>query len=188
MSVFSNNMKRIREKKGITKAALSTALNISASAIAFYEKGEREPNLENLKKIATYLNVTVDELLEHKIDSDELETFKSTWQLAGWQVNIDEKGRVHITNESCSESYSNALFCPNSLLGETIKKIELKNPIETVVTRIKNITFETKEEFIAVTEEINHKAFVASIPISKAAVENAILCKALEESIATVAT
>ena len=63
MSVFSNNMKRIREKKGITKAALSTALNISASAIAFYEKGEREPNLGNLKKIAEILEVSVDELL-----------------------------------------------------------------------------------------------------------------------------
>ena len=184
MSTFGDNMKRIREKKGITKANLATVLNISPSAISFYEKGEREPNLENLKKIAACLNVPIDELLEYKFDVDKLEPYKITWRLSGWQVNVDETGRVHVTKERGNGYWSTALLPnkdDNSPLSEAMKKYELENPIEAETAKIEGVVFDTIEEFITVTKKIDHKAFISSLPMLRAAVDNAIFCKLLKK-------
>lgn len=63
--MFSDKLKELREKRGLTQIQLAEILNISKSAIANYESGLREPK-DNLlwKKIASYFNVTVDYLMD----------------------------------------------------------------------------------------------------------------------------
>lgn len=53
----------IRKEKGMTQNDLAEKLGLTSQAICNYEKGIREPNLDTLKKLATALEVTVDELL-----------------------------------------------------------------------------------------------------------------------------
>lgn len=63
--MFSDKLKELRKKRGLTQIQLAEILNISKSAIANYENGSRKPK-DNLlwKKIASYFNVTVDYLMD----------------------------------------------------------------------------------------------------------------------------
>lgn len=51
-------IKELREKKGITQKELANALNVTQTAITYWETGKREPSAEIIEKIADYFNVT----------------------------------------------------------------------------------------------------------------------------------
>lgn len=72
------NLKAIREQKGITQTALANHLGVVRSTVCQYEKGNREPDSETLKKIAEFFNVSVDYLLgvEPKLSIDTTDTAK----------------------------------------------------------------------------------------------------------------
>ena len=57
------NLKEIRIAKGMTQKELANAIEVTDAAICQYENGQREPNLDNLKKLARVLDCTVDELI-----------------------------------------------------------------------------------------------------------------------------
>lgn len=62
------NLRDIRTKKEMTQEELAQSCGISRQRITNYEIGIREPNLDTLKKLATALEVTVDELLRDDDD------------------------------------------------------------------------------------------------------------------------
>lgn len=62
------NLRDIRTKKEMTQEELAQSCGISRQRITNYEIGIREPNLDTLKKLATALEVTVDELLRDEDD------------------------------------------------------------------------------------------------------------------------
>lgn len=51
-------IKELREKRGITQKELANALNVTQTAITYWETGKREPSAEIIEKIADYFNVT----------------------------------------------------------------------------------------------------------------------------------
>ncbi|MBR5471896.1 MAG: helix-turn-helix transcriptional regulator [Oscillibacter sp.] len=57
-------LKELRKARYITQLKMALDLNMSQNTISRYETGEREPGLAELVKIADYLNVSVDYLLE----------------------------------------------------------------------------------------------------------------------------
>lgn len=62
--MFKNQLKKLREGKGISQAKLAKDLGLSASTIGMYESGLREPkDYETLELIADYFNVNIDLLL-----------------------------------------------------------------------------------------------------------------------------
>ncbi len=73
------NLKKIREKKGITQIKLSTEIEVSQELISHYEQGISKPNIDNLMKLADYFNCSTDYLLNRtsiptvfRIGSDEI--------------------------------------------------------------------------------------------------------------------
>lgn len=65
---FCQNLKKARLTLGLTQIQLANKLNMSPSTIGMYEQGRRKPNIESLKKLCTALNISVDELLNVKIE------------------------------------------------------------------------------------------------------------------------
>ncbi|MDD9138350.1 helix-turn-helix transcriptional regulator [Fructobacillus sp. CRL 2054] len=64
-------MKRLaelRKEKGVSQIELAEQISFSHSVISRYETGGLEPNISNLKKMATYFNVSIDYLVGY---SDE---------------------------------------------------------------------------------------------------------------------
>lgn len=64
--MLSEELKKMREAKGLTQNELAKKLNLSRSAIGMYEKGERNPNFETLELIADFFNVRIDDLIGRK--------------------------------------------------------------------------------------------------------------------------
>lgn len=65
-------IQEIRKSKGIKQKELAAKLGIAANTLSQYETGNREPDLETIKRIALVLEVTVDELLDAKIKAPTL--------------------------------------------------------------------------------------------------------------------
>ncbi len=57
-------LKEIRKAKGISQLKMAIDLNTNQNTISRYETGEREPGINELIKIADYLNVSIDYLIE----------------------------------------------------------------------------------------------------------------------------
>ena len=62
--MFSDKLKELRKKNGITQSQLAEALNVTKGAIAMWETNKRTPDLDMAGVIADYFNVSVDYLLE----------------------------------------------------------------------------------------------------------------------------
>ena len=60
---FNDNLRAARERKGMTQKELAENIGVAKSTYSLYESGNREPNVQTIKKIADILNVSADELL-----------------------------------------------------------------------------------------------------------------------------
>ena len=60
---FNENLKIARERKGITQKELAEKIGVAKSTYSLYESGNREPNVQTIKKIAEALNTSADEVL-----------------------------------------------------------------------------------------------------------------------------
>lgn len=69
---FANRLQELRENSFISRKDLAAALNISVSALGMYERGQREPNIDMLVKIADYFDVSVDFLLGRTFDDKKI--------------------------------------------------------------------------------------------------------------------
>lgn len=61
--MFSKRIEKLREKEKITQKSLAVKLGIARTTYSGYENGAREPDLETLKKIADYFEVSIDFLV-----------------------------------------------------------------------------------------------------------------------------
>ena len=59
-------LKIIRMKKKYSQLKVATDLNISREALSYYENGKRNPDLEMLRRLSRYFNVSIDFLVNGK--------------------------------------------------------------------------------------------------------------------------
>lgn len=69
---FFENLKRIRIEKGYSQKEFAEKLGVAKSTYCMYESGNREPNVQTIKKISKLLNVPTDELLGLDIEPTTL--------------------------------------------------------------------------------------------------------------------
>ena len=61
---FSEKLKELRIKKGLTQESLAEKLNISRQSISKWEQGINEPNIQTLKELCLIFQVSIDELVD----------------------------------------------------------------------------------------------------------------------------
>lgn len=61
--IFGENLKRIRLAKGYTRKQLADYLGVNVDAIGKYETAQREPPLEKIFQLATFLDISVSSLI-----------------------------------------------------------------------------------------------------------------------------
>ena len=61
--IFRVRLKVAREAKNLTQAELAGKTGLPASSISLFEKGPRKPSFDNLRVLASALDVTTDYLL-----------------------------------------------------------------------------------------------------------------------------
>ena len=63
-------LRMIRKKKGYSQLKVAMDLSISREALSYYETGKRSPDVEMLKKLSDYFDVSIDYLIR----GEEFET------------------------------------------------------------------------------------------------------------------
>ena len=56
-------LKIIRRKKQYSQLKVASDLNISREALSYYETGKRNPDLQMLRQLSKYFNVSIDYLV-----------------------------------------------------------------------------------------------------------------------------
>lgn len=72
----------LREERKLSQVEVARALGMSRSGFSMYELGQREPDMETVRKMADYFNVTTDYLLGRVNDprSGENEPIPEEWR------------------------------------------------------------------------------------------------------------
>ncbi len=60
MTIFTERLKELRLKKGLTQTELGEKVGVKQNTFTNWENGKREPNFENLIKLADLLEVSLD--------------------------------------------------------------------------------------------------------------------------------
>ncbi|WP_444313577.1 helix-turn-helix domain-containing protein [Megamonas funiformis] len=100
--IFTENLKKYREKADLSKAELARLLGLKYNTYNNYEMGTGEPKLDILVKIANILNVSIDDLVG-RTPADEDERLKKTINdllvLVNKKLGIDYKAiKINDTN------------------------------------------------------------------------------------------
>ena len=56
-------LKKIRKIKNLNQLKVAMDLNISREALSHYENGKRSPDIQMLRKLSKYFNVSIDYLI-----------------------------------------------------------------------------------------------------------------------------
>ena len=67
MEIIAKRIKSLREEHGLTQDQLVKALNISRNAISNYENGVRTPDLNVIRDICEFFNVTLDSFFKEEL-------------------------------------------------------------------------------------------------------------------------
>ena len=59
-------LKLIRKQKRYSQLKVALALNISRESLSYYKNGKRSPDIETLKLLSDYFNVSIDFLINGK--------------------------------------------------------------------------------------------------------------------------
>ena len=129
---FNNNLNDILKEKNITRKELANSLGLSYATISGWSLGKSIPREPRLKKLADYLDVTVDDLL-----IDKLKIPSNVKEIQGWTkipvVGTIACGKPILAEENIENylsfptdflSYRNNLFslkCKGDSMYPTIK-------------------------------------------------------------------
>lgn len=60
---LAQNLKYLREQKGMSQRECAENFGLSSSAIAMWEKNQRKPDIDMLIRLAEYFDVTLDDIV-----------------------------------------------------------------------------------------------------------------------------
>ena len=115
------HIKEARERIGMSQKDFAAILEIGASTLNGYEKGNHEPKSDILCKIAKLCNTTIDYLLGITNDPEpETPNFKTT-----------SSEQAHIKKYRKSYPHLSLSSFPGNYIGKVPKQIQLQSSIHT---------------------------------------------------------
>ena len=73
--MLDKRIAELRKNKNISQEELADILNTSRQAVSKWERGETYPDIEKLKDLATFFNVSIDFLLGYDLESNSTSSF-----------------------------------------------------------------------------------------------------------------
>lgn len=95
-------LKELRKIKRVSQYELADYLGVSQATYNRYETDNCEPNIETLKKLAKYFNVTLDELCDYDIGQSKSENIKLFSEIKNKCYNL----LVSLTEEQAKIVYA----------------------------------------------------------------------------------
>lgn len=66
---LAQNLRYLREQKGLSQREFSEILGLSSSAVTMWEQEQRKPDIEMIVRLSEYFDVTLDELVLKELKS-----------------------------------------------------------------------------------------------------------------------
>ncbi len=112
--MLAQRLKELREQRELTQKDLARYISKTTQAYSYYERGEREPDIETLIKLADYFSITLDDLVGRpafiEFSRIEIELIKK-------YRSLDEDGKRRVLRNLENE-YEDA----KGKLGDSLKK------------------------------------------------------------------
>jgi DNA-binding XRE family transcriptional regulator/SOS-response transcriptional repressor LexA len=102
---FHYNLRQLRKRAGLTQGGLADKLNLKRAVIGAYEEGRAEPKIENLIKIASFFNRTVDEVVGGIIDLNNPTQKKDRLRILAITVNEQSKENIEVVAARAQAGY-----------------------------------------------------------------------------------
>ncbi len=93
--MLGDNLRFIRKLKGLSQSDLSTALKIPRTTLGDYERSHTEPNIKTLKRIAKFFDLSLDQLLNTKLNKTNIDIGR-THDLKILAISVDKENHNHI--------------------------------------------------------------------------------------------
>ena len=97
MSIFSKNLKFLREQRKLSQNKLAELSNVNQTTIARWENEEISPSLDNIYDVALALNISIADLAGKDLTNDKNEMFNELDNLLFSKAKVltdDEKKAV----------------------------------------------------------------------------------------------
>ena len=91
---FAENLKYLRNKKGLSQNRLAELANVNQASINRWEAKEMSPSLDNVNDLANALGVTVGSLLGEKLFEDKFDEFEILFDK--YKEVLTESDKEHI--------------------------------------------------------------------------------------------
>ena len=85
---FGEKLSTLRKKANLTQKDLANMLGVSRQAVTKWESGIGIPDIDNVKRIASIFNISIDELLDYKVEEIELKQDTVTEKLEGEEAKL----------------------------------------------------------------------------------------------------
>jgi len=98
--MLSENLRTLRQRKNYTMEALAEIIGVSRQAVAKWENGESNPDIENCAKLAKLYNVSLDALVNEPL-SKILQAPSDDGKYMFGIVTVEENNRILIPPKAC---------------------------------------------------------------------------------------
>ena len=102
--MLGERIANLRKTKGISQEELADVLLTSRQAISKWERGEASPDIDRLKDLAIYFNVSIDYLLGYDVESSSVNSFiercKKSVENGVFDISLDEIRMIYLRNQN----------------------------------------------------------------------------------------
>ena len=92
--MLGERIAQLRKERKISQEELADILCTSRQAVSKWERGESDPDIDRLKDLATYFNVSIDYLLSYDVEESSVESFIKKIDESGengtFDISVDE--------------------------------------------------------------------------------------------------
>ncbi len=122
---FAQRLREIRKRIGITQEELANKINVSSKTLQRWEWGERQPRMEELKKLCEVLHVTEAELLNEPQGDKIKLTLTWHWEeMKEGEINMsDNKFQIVLGDDGRIGLTGAALFQNRSAIDDFISRV-----------------------------------------------------------------
>ncbi|KAF6606822.1 MULTISPECIES: helix-turn-helix transcriptional regulator [unclassified Lactococcus] len=85
--IMADNLQKQLDKRGMTVADLSEALNFKYSTVRDWIKGNTYPRIDKIEMMANYFNISKSDLVERKTDREEPKTIDFVKELSADDID-----------------------------------------------------------------------------------------------------
>ena len=93
--MFTQKLKELRRNRRLSQGELSKVFNVAQQTVGKWESGLAYPNIDTLKQVAKYFNVSIDYLLDNENENTKKELTlneKQTKLINGYE-NLNDEGQ-----------------------------------------------------------------------------------------------